>query len=145
VIHWSSRADFDAFVGSAAYIPWLREYRSLVESESTHQVCLGPNPLRALGAPCTEVVTAFGVEPQFIENCRGFAEKVDGGRVDGYHGYGCGEVLAEIAKGDEEKAPAAMLIIGWDSKEAHVAAKSRPGRTWSPNPIHLFTGPHWAL
>jgi hypothetical protein len=96
----------------------------------------------ALDAPCTEVMTAYGVEEgTFFGQCAEFMDKVDSGvgKDDGYHGYVLGgETLGDIRKGEEgEMGKGLFLVLGWDSKEAHVQAKAGPGRKFSPYPLTL--------
>jgi hypothetical protein len=122
VLHWASQE---------AYAAAATEDRSAYTSSVQVPVKHG-NPSAALQAPCTEVMTAYGVEDAFLGQVVEFMAKVDGGvgKEDGYHGYAIGgETLGDIQKGPEgEKGKGVVLILGWDSKEAHVQAKGKPGR-----------------
>jgi len=96
------------------------------------------SPAAALAAPCTEVMTGYGVEKEtFMGQCTEFMAKVDAGvgMTDGYHGYALGgETLSDIQKGREgESGKGVVLLLGWDSKEAHVQAKAKPGRKSFPS------------
>jgi quinol monooxygenase YgiN len=125
--HWSSSEALEAFASSDA----LAGLAGVATGGSviTAHVSLEGSPEKALDVPCTEVLTAYGVEPAFIGQCRDFIVKLDAGKLAGYHGYGLGEVHQDIAKDSAgEKGPAVILIIGWDSKEAHLEAKAKPGR-----------------
>jgi hypothetical protein len=90
--------------------------------------------LAVLQAPCTEIVTAYGIQDGFEKNVRDFAAKVDAEKLAGYHGGDIAKVAEEISKEDGgEKGPALMLVIGWDSLEAHTtAAKAKPGGEFFP-------------
>ena len=76
-------------------------------------------PLRskAIVAPCTEVVTAYGVEKGFAENVERFVAKLEADMPEGCFG---GAVGTETVTGHE----AATLLLGWTEVEAHVKAKS---------------------
>lgn len=104
------------------------------------------NLAAALDAPCTEVFTCHGVDDGFLDaNMKPFAEGVDKGRPDGFHGLAYGE-FDQPADGDLAAGPAVRILLGWDSKEAHLAqrgeGKGRPnidlavswremaGKTW---------------
>ncbi|PKS10577.1 hypothetical protein jhhlp_002331 [Lomentospora prolificans] len=126
-INWSSREALEAFSSSDA-LAGLAGVATGGSVTAAHLSLEGTSE-KALGAPCTEVVTAYGVEPAFISQCHDFISKVDTGKLEGYHGYGLGEVQQDIARdGKGDKGPAVILIIGWDSKEAHLEAKAKPGR-----------------
>jgi hypothetical protein len=88
-----------------------------------------------LGAPCTEVFTAFGVEEGFAENVGRFVGAVDGDAPEGYRGAAFGESvdLEEDGNGDGgEKA--VRMVIGWTSREAHLEAKGKPGGEFTSAP-----------
>lgn len=85
--------------------------------------------LAVLQAPCTEIVTAYGIQDGFEKNIHDFLVKVDAEKLAGYQGGAIGKVDEEISKEEGgEKGPALMLVVGWDSLEAHTdAAKAKPG------------------
>ncbi|KAL1884238.1 hypothetical protein VTK73DRAFT_3222 [Phialemonium thermophilum] len=93
----------------------------------------------SLQAGATEVFTGYGVEPGFEANVRDFAKKLDAESPPGYHG---GAVGAAVALGRREEGYSAddgeevKLVIGWDSKEAHLRAKDEPGAI--KDNIHLL-------
>ncbi|CAI4216758.1 unnamed protein product [Parascedosporium putredinis] len=126
VTQWSSREALDAFASSDA-LAALAGVAAGGAVTAAH-LSLEGTLETALDVPCTEFVTAYGVEPTFIGRCREFITKVDASHLEGYHGYAFGEVDQHIAKDAKgQKAPAVILIVGWDSKEAHIEAKAKPG------------------
>lgn len=127
VIQWTSGAAFKAFTHSEGFKPWFAKYQSVVEKDSMHQVPLGPKAGVALGAPCTEIFTAFGIESTFPENMGSFVKAMDAASPEGYHGIGWGIVEEEIAAPTGKKGPAALMAVGWDSEDAHMRVKGSPG------------------
>lgn len=82
------------------------------------------NLAAALDAPCTEVFTCHGVDDGFLDaNMKPFAKGVDEGRPDGFHGLAYGEFDQPAAGGDLPAGPAVRILLGWDSKEAHLAQR----------------------
>ncbi|KAK4044536.1 hypothetical protein C8A01DRAFT_42716 [Parachaetomium inaequale] len=80
----------------------------------------------ALGAPCTEVFTAFGVEDGFAEgNVGRFVSAVGARPPEGFEGLAFGESVQGDDGGGEERA--VRMVIGWVSREAHLEAKGAPG------------------
>jgi len=80
-----------------------------------------------LTAPTTEVVTAYGVEEGFEKNMRTFSDVLhheSQGKDVGFHGSIAGTAVSDISKEEGgEKGPAVALLVGWDSREAHGAAR----------------------
>jgi hypothetical protein len=69
-------------------------------------------------APCIEFATFYGISDDFLENLKEFEARI---KADGYHGMAYGETMEKLSKdGAGEKARAAVLCIGWDSKEKHM-------------------------
>jgi quinol monooxygenase YgiN len=125
VIQWTCQEAFRNFVGLPTFKPWFNTYQALIAKESMSQATLTHDATAALSAPCTEVVTAYDIEPVFMDNTQLFVERIEG-KLPGCHGCAYGQV--SFAKGDEENSAVAKLIIGWDSKEVHLAAKGVAGR-----------------
>ncbi|KAK1452175.1 hypothetical protein CMEL01_06749 [Colletotrichum melonis] len=150
VIEWASPDAFSAFASSEAYMPWFASLKAVVAASSPvfYKVpLLSANqdpPSVVLRAPCTEVFVAYGVEPDFAGQTAEFAKALVEGRasVAGYHGHAYGEISTPLAVnaasggGDGEKGPAVTLLLGWDSKQAHLDAKAQAGPI-SDN-IHLL-------
>ncbi|KAK4154623.1 hypothetical protein C8A00DRAFT_42624 [Chaetomidium leptoderma] len=74
-----------------------------------------------LGAPCTEVFTAYGVEEGFVGNVGRFVSCVDADPPEGYRGA----AVFGDGNGDGEKV--VRMVIGWASREAHLVAKEGSG------------------
>jgi heme-degrading monooxygenase HmoA len=128
VIQWASNTALTTFLSSEGFKSWYETYTSLIEVDNPVHVVLGDRWQLPLDSPTTEVFTAYGAEPPFIGNMAEFYEKVASVPMDGFHSAAYGPTKQEIAKvkgGD--KAPAVMLVVGWDSKEAHLAAKAKEG------------------
>lgn len=107
----------------------------------------GTSPSRgsALEAPCTEVFTAFGAEERFRENVGRFVEAVERMPPEGYLGAWFGESVEEEEEGEGEKGVreggekeeggqgrVVRMLLGWTSREAHLAAKGVPGGEYLP-------------
>lgn len=79
-----------------------------------------------LSAPTTEVFTGYGAEPGFEATVRKFASLLDADAPAGYHGGVVGPTAEDVSNGDRSvTGPAVKLVVGWDSKEAHVEAKEK--------------------
>ncbi|KAF6798838.1 hypothetical protein CSOJ01_12601 [Colletotrichum sojae] len=140
VVTWASPAAFSAFAASESYTPWFASLKAVAAKDPTpvfYKVPFASDPAAALGAPCTEVFVAYGVDADFAGKTAEFAAGLSTGPVAGYHGNAYGEITTPLAVGDDgEKGPAVTLLLGWDSKEAHLDAKGKPGPI-SDN-IHLL-------
>jgi hypothetical protein len=123
-----------------------------------------------LDAPCTEVFTAYGTDnvEAFAGQVSAFVDKVEenpptgyfaaavglnsgvvagegdgeeGGQQEGGGGSGGGGGGGEEGEGDNT----VRLLIGWASKESHMAAKGVEGGVLGEN-IHLLrTGRRWVF
>jgi hypothetical protein len=87
----------------------------------------------ALGAPCTEVFTAYGVEEGFAEgNVGRFVSAVGARPPEGFRGVAFGDSVS-VPGGDgddgdgEGEERAVRMVIGWVSREAHLEAKGAAG------------------
>lgn len=133
VVEWASPDAFSAFAASESYTPWFASLKAVAARDPApvlYKAALSASePAAALGAPCTEVFVAYGVEPGFAAKTAEFAAGLSRDAVAGYHGNAYGEITTPLAVGpDGEKGPAVTLLLGWDSKEAHLDAKGKPGR-----------------
>jgi heme-degrading monooxygenase HmoA len=134
IVSWSSHDAFKDFAASESYTPWLANLKTLAASPAFYQAHLDRSPAQVLDAPCTEIMVAYGIEkPEFTDNLKLFSDRMtEGGKagaLKGWHASSQGEVTTPIAR-DVGGTPgdAALLLIGWDSKAAHEAAKAAPGR-----------------
>lgn len=126
VIRWDSPAAHDAFIASSASTAWHASLRALVAAPPvTNHASFEGNLDAVLSAPVTEIFTAWGTEEDFLKKrMEPFAKAVDEGKLDGYHAIGWGAFDQEAQDGVEVVAgPASRLILGWDSKEAHLQHK----------------------
>lgn len=134
IVRWSSHDAFSAFSATESYTPWLADLKAFATNLSFYQARLSPSAAPVLDAPCTEVLVAHGIEkPTFPENLATFSSNMsEGGRagsMKGWHANAHGEVTTKISsEADGEVADAAVLLVGWDSKDDHEAAKAVPGR-----------------
>ncbi|KAF9879833.1 hypothetical protein CkaCkLH20_02644 [Colletotrichum karsti] len=153
VVDWASPEAFTAFASSEHYTPWFASLKAVAASDPApvfYKVPLSggsgsgsdgnsdPSDV-VLRAPCTEVFVAYGVEPDFISKTAEFAAGMSRAHapVEGFHGHAYGEVTTPLAFGGQgERGPAVTLLLGWDSKEAHLEAKGKAGPV-SDN-IHLL-------
>ncbi|KAL0938910.1 uncharacterized protein CTRU02_205520 [Colletotrichum truncatum] len=144
VVDWASPDAFSSFAASENYTPWFASLKAIAASDPAPVFYKVPfvsdgasDPSAVLRAPCTEVFVAYGVEPDFVGKTAEFAGGLSKGTVEGFHGHAYGEVSTPLAYGaDGERGPAVTLLLGWDSKEAHLEAKGKSGPV-SDN-IHLL-------
>ncbi|KAF4808026.1 hypothetical protein CGCSCA5_v012822 [Colletotrichum siamense] len=141
VINWASPEAFSAFASSESYTPWFASLKAIAATDPAPVFFKAPlvpdEQEKALRAPCTEVFVAYGVEPDFIGKTAAFAGGLSAAPIAGFHGHAYGEVSTPLAFGaEDEKGPAVTLLLGWDSKEAHLEAKGKAGPI-SDN-IHLL-------
>lgn len=84
-----------------------------------------------LTSPTTEIATAYGIEEGYVKNVHAFSEiltKELKGNNAGFHGSTVGTTVSDISKEEGgEKGPAAVLIVGWDNREAHMAGRGVGG------------------
>ncbi|UNI21033.1 hypothetical protein JDV02_007063 [Purpureocillium takamizusanense] len=123
-VRWASDAALDAFLASPTFTGWLADFRALADSYVfTRALLRGGDVAAALGAPCTEVFTAYGASPDWLDaRMKPFAAAVSAAHLQGYHGsaYGQFDLLAQAGV----EAPAGItisFILGWDSKAAHLS------------------------
>ncbi|KAF7952787.1 hypothetical protein EAE96_006013 [Botrytis aclada] len=135
-IDWTSLGAHKAFLDSPAYPAFLENLQPIMGSvEIIHARKLDVAGAIAKGTPeqkggVMEVATFFDVEDVFLEGVENFkaairelhAEK----KIAGFLGViDSGAVSEKIAKNkeamEEEKGSALVLMLGWESKEAHMA------------------------
>lgn len=126
VTTWPSTAAREAFDNSPAFAPWHLAFSSDLDSYQPGvrvRVSDGSANLdAALGAPCTEVFTCYGVDEGFLDgHMKPFADGVEAGKPLGFHGSAYGEFEQE--REDKPTGPAVRILLGWDSKEAHLAQR----------------------
>ncbi|KAF4975410.1 hypothetical protein FZEAL_7788 [Fusarium zealandicum] len=127
-ICWASRSSYEDFIASSAATERQASLRALL---AEHPI-VSPaaeytgNAEAALRAPITEFCTCWGADETFTnDNTKPFAEACDAGGLAGFHGLAYGEFVQP----DHEDASvisglASRLLLGWDSKEAHMQHKN---------------------
>ncbi|KAJ4326570.1 hypothetical protein N0V84_003000 [Fusarium piperis] len=127
-VRWASRSAHDAFISSSAATEWHASLRALlaehpiVSPAAEYTGDVGA----ALAAPITEFCTCWGADESFTENnMKPFAEACDAGGLSGFHGLAYGQfVQAEHENPSVIPGLASRLLLGWDSKEAHLQHKN---------------------
>lgn len=137
-IRWATGAALDAFVASPTYTRWTAGLRAVTDSIASSRASLSllningccsasasASAAAALGSPCTEVFTAFATDPNFLDTrMRPFAKCFEREHVPGFRGAAFGQWVPVTF----ENAPLPVgetvgMILGWDSKEAHLAQR----------------------
>ncbi|OIW34884.1 hypothetical protein CONLIGDRAFT_29659 [Coniochaeta ligniaria NRRL 30616] len=113
-------------VFSTSSAPKLSAF-SLSASTRTFKFSPADGLSAVLTCPTTEVATAYGVEEGYEKNMRTFSAVIPAelkGKDVGFHGSIVGTTVSDISKEEGgEKAPAVTLLVGWDSREAHMAGR----------------------
>lgn len=126
IIRWASPSAYSSFIASPASTEWHAALRALLSEPplANHAVYEGDVDA-VLSAPCTEVCTAWGTEDSFLaERMAPFARAVGSAGLEGFHAVGWGGFEQEDVEGVEVvTGKAVTLILGWDSKEAHLQHK----------------------
>jgi hypothetical protein len=126
VIDWESRDAHVKFMNDPSYGPFKARLTSLMEGVHLHHITQPKTALLGL-APVMEVATFYDAEPTMLQNVEKFAAALEKGNPDGFHGVVYGKVMEKIVRhagvGKEDAKPgeAVVLLIGWDSKEIHLA------------------------
>ncbi|PTD12452.1 hypothetical protein FCULG_00003742 [Fusarium culmorum] len=142
-IRWTSRPAYDAFVSGPAATDWHASLRALV----TGHPIVSPTAEytghveSALDAPITEVCTCWDIDHTFTEdNMKPFAAACSEGKLAGLHGLAYGEfVQGEHEDSSVIPGRASRLLMGWDSKEAHLQQKNS-GSAIDDNIYYLRAG-----
>ncbi|KAF5019574.1 hypothetical protein F66182_8405 [Fusarium sp. NRRL 66182] len=127
-ICWASRPAYDAFVSGSDATEWQASLRALlaehpIVSPTTEYTGRAE---RALQAPITEFCTCWGADETFTEdNVKPFVEACHESGLAGLHGLAYGEFV----QGEHENPSvipglASRLLVGWDSKDAHMQHKN---------------------
>jgi len=111
------------FINSPQYGPFKQKVGTLIEDIAIRHFIPSPFPPSIPSrAPCTEVATFYNVTTEFASRVQAFVEAVEEGKPDGYLGFSHGPVVEEIAKMEgDTKGNAHVLLMGWESKEKHMA------------------------
>ncbi|CAG8959812.1 hypothetical protein HYFRA_00001720 [Hymenoscyphus fraxineus] len=121
-IDWDSYEAHINFTKSSVYESFANNLGALMEGFHLHHVGLKPFPPTVLGkAPVIEFATFLDTQPQFLDNVGKFMNAV--GMPEKCYGGAWGEsVETDVGKHEDGsvKGRAVVLVIGWESKEAHM-------------------------
>ncbi|TKA60847.1 hypothetical protein B0A55_11148 [Friedmanniomyces simplex] len=138
MITWDSLKHHQDFMASEAYGPFMQRAGAIVDGEVSivHADFKPEGALsKAFSAPVTEVATFYfhGEPPSdYVENVGKLDKTLQ--IVDGYLGYAIG-ITHETVEKEDVKGKAAVVTIGWQTKEAHMAF--RETQAFKDN-IHLL-------
>jgi hypothetical protein len=125
---WTSRQHHETFMASAAYQPFVKRLGTIMSTNATiHHVDFEPTGslAKAFSSPVTEIATFYcDREPiaDWLSNASKAAKWLEeqpasAGYVSGSASYG---ITHEVVEYEGVKGKAAVIAIGWTSKEAHV-------------------------
>ncbi|KAK3067256.1 hypothetical protein LTR53_015975 [Teratosphaeriaceae sp. CCFEE 6253] len=140
MVTWDDIKNHQDFIKTDTYGPFLNRFLSLVDGDvSMMHADFKPEGalLKAFSAPATEIATFyFDGEPpaDYLENVGKLGPVLEG--VDGFLGSAVG-ITHETLEKEGVKGKAAVLAVGWQSKEAHMAF--RDTQEFKDN-IHLLRG-----
>lgn len=138
-VRWATGAALDAFVASPTYTRWAAGLRAVTDSVASSCAFLHGSASAALASPCTEVFTAFAADPDFLDHrMRPFSKCFDPETMPGFRAAAFGQWRPVVY----ENAPLPVgntvaMILGWDSKEAHLAQRGE-GKSMYSLPFFLF-------
>ncbi|KAL5614458.1 hypothetical protein BROUX41_004563 [Berkeleyomyces rouxiae] len=139
IVPWLSQDAYAAFKSSPRFPPIVKELTGSIKKPTHFMTELAPNAYKALNSKCTELLTSYGVDADYIDNGREFLDRMEAYGMDGYYGGAIGKTLEPISQTDEDKAQAACCVLGWESKEAHLDNKAKTGNPIIAN-LSLITG-----
>lgn len=125
-IDWTDKGKHEAFMKSDAYGPFFKTFGTIIGGDiSLIHVDFQPEggATKAMGAPVTEVATFHfdGAPPDdAYDSCKKFIEICEKEAEQKVYGWSYGITHEEIEK-DGVKGKGAVLLIGWDSREDHMA------------------------
>ncbi|KAK3642310.1 hypothetical protein LTR56_010887 [Elasticomyces elasticus] len=138
VLDWDTVKHHQTFMASDIYGPFMNRLNSICEGNVSgmHIDFVPAGGLsKTLSAPATEIATFyFDGEPEsdYTDNVAKLDKALQG--IDGYLGYTIG-ITHETLEKEDVKGKAAVLTIGWQSREAHMAF--RETQAYKDN-IHLL-------
>ncbi|CAJ2510121.1 Uu.00g060210.m01.CDS01 [Anthostomella pinea] len=141
MVEWDSLQSHKDFMASSTYGPFLDRFMSLVDGEpKMMHADFKPegNATKCLSAPATEIATFyFDGEPpsDYFENVKKATEGAFKD-ADGILGWAVGTTHEEVAR-EGVKGKAAVLLIGWQSVDQHMAFRNT--QVFRDN-IHLLRG-----
>ncbi|KAK4897530.1 hypothetical protein LTR27_004674 [Elasticomyces elasticus] len=138
VLDWDTLKHHQTFMASDIYGPFMNRLNSICDGNVSgmHIDFVPAGGLsKTLSAPATEIATFyFDGEPEsdYTDNVAKLDQALQG--IDGYLGYTIG-ITHETLEKEDVKGKAAVLTIGWQSREAHMAF--RETQAYKDN-IHLL-------
>ncbi|PVH89440.1 hypothetical protein DL98DRAFT_508503 [Cadophora sp. DSE1049] len=139
-IDWDSIDSHIKFTNSPAYAPFKDSLSALMTAVHFHHVPFKPFPPTILTrAPVIEFATFLDTEPHFLSNVDKFMSGI--GTPEKCYGGAWGDsVEMDVGKHSDGsvKGKATVLLIGWESKEAHM--KFRETEVFEKNIGHLREG-----
>ncbi|KAL9131655.1 MAG: hypothetical protein Q9217_000466 [Psora testacea] len=145
-VDWDSYDAHQDFIKSRIYEPFVKHLMSIVDGEvEMRHASLEPHPpspaVSGTRSPVTEVLTAYvekkdeGVAENFGQLGQVVLSKADGSKA-----ISAGWVIEEVQHdnfGQGKKGNAYVMLIGWESKEKHMAF--RETQDFKDN-VHLVRG-----
>ncbi|KAL2065159.1 hypothetical protein VTL71DRAFT_4300 [Oculimacula yallundae] len=119
-IDWDSRTSHINFTTSPAYTPFTAHLSTLLTSAHFHHILFPSPPSILISAPIIEFATFLNTTPSFPSQVEKFIAAV--GTPKECYGGAFGESVEMDVKrheGDGEKGRVTVLVIGWESREAH--------------------------
>lgn len=129
VLDWAPNAH-EEFAASDNYAYVIESLNSLTSgAPNVHHLEPSSFPISPCGkAPVLELCTFYNTEPNFSDRIERFLVGSTQVPVDGHYGHVWGPVVEEIQKTPTEpKGRGAMMLIGWESREAHYAFSTTAG------------------
>ena len=134
LVDWDSYEAHQNFIKSPQYEPFSKHLMTIVDGPiDMRHVQFDPHPpsaaVSSARSPVTEVLTAYLSEKndKYAENAKKF-EDIVRSKASGLRGMASGWVVEEIAKpgsSDDDKGPAYMGVIGWESVQEHMQVSNR--------------------
>jgi len=120
---WTSLDEHSDFINSPIYKPFVEKLKGIAEDIYFYHMKSKPFPPSILTkAPCVEVATLYNAHEGLGDNVEKFKSAMDEGMPEGYYGSAFGEVVEDVVRPKEGavKGRALVLLLGWESKEAHI-------------------------
>ncbi|PHH77721.1 hypothetical protein CDD80_283 [Ophiocordyceps camponoti-rufipedis] len=115
---WESPAALDTWQESDPFDVFIEGLHTVSEDVVPEQAEVAGDVTAVLSAPCVEIFYALEAEHVFLkERLPAFARGLQGEGMKGFHGLCYGKL--DVGAGKES----AVMLLGWDSKEAHLAQR----------------------
>ncbi|KAI5361325.1 hypothetical protein Slin14017_G080580 [Septoria linicola] len=146
LVNWESLDHHKSFMATEAYTPFLNRFLTIAGGKPT-MVHADLEPAgdfsKAISAPVTEVATFYfgGDAPEgYLDGVLKFRNVINSEGSDGFLGAAAGVTHEDTVKSpkDGHEGKAAVLAIGWESVEKHMAF--RETKTFKDNIHYLRNG-----